>query len=102
MSNQLFFIYLLIMVGTTYLVRAIPFVAIQKKIENKYVKSFLNYIPYTVLTAMTIPAIFYAPESGIAACVGLVVAVVLSLLDKSLIVVAFAASAAVFIMERLL
>ena len=51
MDLKEYFIYLLIIVGTTYLIRAIPFVAITKKIKNKYVTSFLYYIPYTVLAA---------------------------------------------------
>ena len=58
MTTRSFFIYLILMAGTTYLVRAIPFVAVKKKIENPFIRSFLYYIPYAVLTAMTIPAIF--------------------------------------------
>ena len=60
MKNSIFFIYLLILAGTTYLIRVIPFTAIKEKINNRFVRSFLYYIPYAVLTAMTIPAIFYA------------------------------------------
>ena len=56
MSTRSFFIYLILMAGTTYLVRAIPFVAIKKKIENRFIRSFLYYVPYAVLSAMTIPA----------------------------------------------
>ena len=58
MSNTEFFIYLLILAGSTYLIRVIPFIALKEKINNRFVRSFLAYIPYAVLTAMTIPAIF--------------------------------------------
>ena len=60
MKNSVFFIYLLILAGSTYLIRVIPFIAIKEKISNSFVRSFLYYIPYAVLTAMTIPAVFYA------------------------------------------
>ena len=48
--------YLIVMAGVTYLIRVIPFVLINKKIENRFINSFLYYIPYTVLSAMTFPA----------------------------------------------
>ena len=51
--------YLIVMAGVTYLIRVIPFVLINKKIENRFINSFLYYIPYTVLSAMTFPAILY-------------------------------------------
>lgn len=99
MNNKTFFIYLLILAGSTYLIRVIPFIAIKEKINNRFIRSFLYYIPYAVLTAMTIPAIFYATNSWISAAAGLVVAVVFALWDKSLTVVAVAACIAVFITE---
>ncbi|MBS7359107.1 MAG: AzlD domain-containing protein, partial [Oscillospiraceae bacterium] len=57
MDNSKFLVYLLAMAGVTYLVRMIPLVAIKEKIKNKFILSFLHYIPYTVLSAMTVPAI---------------------------------------------
>ena len=36
-------IYLLVMAGVTYLVRAIPFAVFNKKIENRFFRSFLAY-----------------------------------------------------------
>ena len=73
-----FFIYLLVMAGVTYLVRMLPLVLVRGKIENKYITSFLYYIPYTVLTAMTIPAIFYSTGLLISAVIGTAVAVILA------------------------
>lgn len=55
MDTKTFIIYLVVMAGVTYLIRAVPFVMVNKKIENMYIKSFFNYIPYTVLAAMTVP-----------------------------------------------
>lgn len=97
-----FWIYLLIMAGSTYLIRTIPFAAISGKIENKFIKSFLYYIPYAVLTAMTFPAVLYATDYVVSAAVGLVVAIVFALKGKSLTVVAASACVAVFMCEIVL
>ena len=102
MNIRTYFIYLIIMAGTTYLIRALPFAAVKKKIENRYIRSFLYYIPYAVLTAMTIPDIFTATASIISASVGLIVAIVLALRGKSLTTVAVAACCAVYITELIL
>ena len=84
MKNSIFFIYLLILAGTTYLIRVIPFTAIKEKINNRFVRSFLYYIPYAVLTAMTIPAIFYATSWWVGAAAGLLTAVIFALKGKGL------------------
>ncbi len=102
MTTRSFFIYLILMAGTTYLVRAIPFVAVKKKIENPFIRSFLYYIPYAVLTAMTIPAIFTATAGVISAAVGLAVAVILALKGKSLTTVALTACIAVYLTELIM
>ena len=99
MNNYLFFLYLLILAGSTYLIRVIPFVAIKNKINNRFIRSFLAYIPYAVLTAMTIPAVFYATNWWAGAAAGLIVAVIFALKEKGLTVVAIAACVAVFIVE---
>ncbi|MBQ9608929.1 MAG: AzlD domain-containing protein [Lachnospiraceae bacterium] len=102
MSNKQFFIYLIVMAGSTYLIRVIPFVAIKNKIENRFIRSFLYYIPYAVLTAMTLPAALYATGSVISAVVGLIVAVILAYRNKSLTIVAVFACLAVYITEMIL
>lgn len=57
-----YWIYLLIMFAVTYLVRVLPLVVFRKKITNRFVRSFLAYIPYAVLAAMTFPAVFFAVD----------------------------------------
>lgn len=99
MDNSLFFIYLLLMAGSTYVIRSIPFVLVKNKIQNRFIRSFLTYIPYAVLTAMTIPAIFYSTDSVLAATVGFVVAVVLALKDFKMMTVAVFACVAVYIVR---
>lgn len=101
MNTRMFFWYLLLMAGSTYLIRAIPFALVRKKIENRFIRSFLYYIPYAVLTAMTIPAVFFSTDRVISAAAGTLVAVLLALKKKSLTVVAVFACIAVFLVELL-
>ena len=102
MTHTTYFIYLAIMAVSTYLIRVIPFVLVKHHIENRFIRSFLHYIPYAVLTAMTIPAIFTATSSIISACVGFVIAVLLALKGKSRTVVALISCASVYLTELLL
>ena len=67
-----FFIYLAIMAGVTYLVRMLPFVLVRGRIKSRFFRSFLYYVPYSVLTVMTIPAIFFSTGSILSAAVGAV------------------------------
>ena len=99
MNHETFFLYLLVMAGSTYLIRAIPFVLVKKKIENVYIRSFLIYIPYAVLTAMTIPAILYATGSLLSAAVGLLAAIVMAWFGFGLLPVAVVACVAVYAVE---
>lgn len=99
MELKSFFIYLALMAGSTYLIRAIPFAVVNKKIENQFIKSFLYYIPFAVLSAMTFPAILYATDSVISAAIGFAVAILFALKGKSLTTVAVAACVSVFLAE---
>lgn len=97
-----FYIYLLVMAGVTYLIRMLPLVLVKSKIRNKFLLSFLYYIPYAVLSVMTIPTIFYSTANKVSAFVGFLVAVCLSYFEKSLTKVAIAACVVVFIVEKLI
>ncbi len=97
--RPMFFLYLVVMAGVTYLVRMLPLVLIKKKIQNRFLLSFLYYMPYAVLAVMTVPAIFYATESVIAASIGFAVAVVLAYCGRSLITVAGISCLTVFLSE---
>lgn len=94
--------YIFVMAGVTYLIRMLPLTLIQKKITNVYLRSFLCYIPYACLTAMTFPAILYATESVISAMAGFLTAILLALKKKSLVTVALFSCTAVFVAERLI
>ena len=94
-----FWIYLLILAGSTYLIRAIPFAAISKKIENRFIKSFLYYVPYAVLAAMTLPAALFATGNVISGIAGLIAGAFLAYKEKNLIAVASFSCAASLLTE---
>ena len=96
------YIYILAMAATTYFVRALPLTLLKKPIKSRFLKSFLHYVPTACLTAMTFPAILYATENWISGAVGLAVGALLAFKKQSLLVVAIASCAAVFLMEMLL
>jgi len=92
-----YWIYLLIMFGVTYLTRVAPLLIFRNKIENKFIRSFLYYIPYAVLGAMTFPAVFFASGNVPAAAVGVAVALVAAYFGRGLFTVSVLAAAAVYL-----
>ena len=94
-----FLTYLLVMAGVTYLIRVLPYIFMRKEVKNKFFKSFLLYVPYTVLAAMTIPAILFATGNIYSAIAGLLVAVVVALFEKGLLTVAISSCVAVLLVE---
>lgn len=102
MNNTELIIYIAVMAVVTYLVRMLPMMIFRKKIKSRFIKSFLYYVPYAVLGAMTIPAVFTATGSVVTSIVGFVAAMLLAFFGKSLIVVALCASGAALIAELLL
>lgn len=90
---------ILVMAIVTYLPRVLPLVLVQKNIKYRFIKSFLYYVPYAVLGAMTFPAILYSTGNMLSAVIGMAVAVVLAFFDKGLMKVAISSIAAVYIVE---
>ena len=97
-----FWIYLLILAGSTYLIRAVPFALMQKKVKNRAIRSFLYYIPYAVLAAMTLPAAIYATGNIISGAAGLIVGGVFAYKGKGLTLVAVISCMSAFIIELLI
>lgn len=97
-----FYLYLLVAAGVTYLIRALPMTLIRKNIKNKYIRSFLHYVPYVTLAVMTFPAILSATAGIISAAVGFCVAVLIAYFDGNLFRVAMGGCVAVFLVELFL
>ena len=96
------YLYIFVMALTTYLVRVLPLTLVRKPIRSRFIRSFLHYVPYVCLTAMTFPAILSGTDSLISGIAALAVAVFLAYRNKPLIVVALASSCAVLVTEGLL
>ena len=97
-----FLLYLLVMAGVTYLIRMLPLALVKKKIQNRFLLSFLYYMPYAVLAVMTVPAIFYATGSPISAVLGFLTAVVLAYFRRSLLTVAAFSCLAVLVCDLII
>ena len=96
------YIYILTMAAVSYLIRVLPLTLIRRRITNKYIRSFLYYVPYATLSAMTFPAILSSTGSTFSAALGFAAALFLAFRGKSLLSVAVFASAVVLVCELLL
>ena len=90
-------LYVAIMAGVTYLIRALPFTLCRNKVQSPFLQFFFGYIPYAVLAAMTLPYMLYDGKNPFCAAIGLLVATALAFLKRSLITVALGACVATFI-----
>ena len=97
MSWSKYIPYVLVMAGVTYLIRMPPLAAIRGKVKSRFLQSFLFYVPYAVLAAMTFPAVFSSTGNVYTALAGTVAALVLGWMGKSLLTVAAASCLAVFV-----
>lgn len=93
------YLYIFTMALTTYLIRVLPLTIFRKPIKSRFLRSFLHYVPYACLTAMTFPAILSSTASIISGAAALIVAVVLAYRGKNLLMVSIAASVAVMLTE---
>ena len=96
------YVYIFTMALTTYLIRVLPLTIFRKPIRSRFLRSFLHYVPYACLTAMTFPAILSSTASILSGAAALIVAIILAYRGKSLIVVAVSSSAAVLLVECVL
>lgn len=101
MSNIYIICGIAVMAITTYLIRCVPMVLFRKRIDNVWIRSFLHYVPYAVLGAMTFPAVFSSTGTSPSAVAGSVVAIVLAYFKRSLLTVALGAAATVFVVQVL-
>lgn len=96
---------ILTMALVTYLVRMLPLAAFRKKVKSQFLLSFLYYVPYAVLSAMTIPGIFFSTGTEvtaatvISASVGFVAALVAAFFNRGLLTVAISACCGVLAAE---
>ena len=95
-------LYILVMVGVSYLIRAVPLVLIRREITNKTIRSFLYYVPYVTLSVMTFPAILEATQSPWSGLAALVVGILMAWWGRSLFQVAVGSCLVVLVAELFL
>ena len=96
------YVYILVMALVTYLIRMLPLALVKREIQSPFIKSFLYYVPYACLAAMTFPAVLSSTGNLASGIFGFAVALFMAYREKSLLTVALTACAAVFVAERLL
>ena len=90
-----------VMAIVTYIPRMLPLTLMRRKIQNRFIRSFLYYVPYAVLAAMTLPGILYSTANVVSAVTGMAVAIFLAYKKKGLLIVALGAVFVVFVTEQL-
>lgn len=95
------YLYIAAMALTTYLIRLLPMTLFRKPIRSRFLKSFLHYVPYACLSAMTFPSILSSTGNLFSGIAALVTAILLAYRGKSLIIVALSSSAAVLITQMI-
>ncbi len=98
MSHNIFF-YILIMAVVSYAIRVLPLTLIRKQIKNRFIQSFLYYVPYVTLSVMTFPAIIEATQSPLSGAIALAVGIAAAWFGASLFKVAVSCCSVVFIVE---
>ena len=102
MSIKRVLICIVLMALVTYIPRVLPVTVFRKPIKSRFVRSFLDYTPYAVLGALTFPEVFYSTGNYVSALAGTAVAVLLGYFRRSLVEVAVAAIAVVYVVELIL
>ena len=96
------YLYILVMAAVTYAIRMLPLVLIRREITNRFIRSFLYYVPYVTLAVMTFPAILSETGSLWSAWAALITGIVLAFRGKSLLQVSVCACLMVFVLELFL
>ncbi len=93
------YIYILVMAAVSYTIRVLPLTLIRKPIRNRFIRSFLYYVPYVTLAVMTFPAMVQATQNPLAGALALVLGIVLAWFGLGLFGVAASCCIFVFILE---
>jgi len=97
MNNNIF--YILVMFAASLIVRTLPISLIHKKINNRFIKSFLYYVPYVTLAVMTFPAIIWTTITPLVGFIVFVVAIILAYKDKSMVLIAILCCALTYLLQ---
>jgi len=91
--------YILVMAITTFVIRVLPLTLIRKQIKNRFIRSFLYYVPYVTLAVMTFPAIIDATGSYLAGAVALVLGIIAAIFGCDTLIVALVCCGSALLMN---
>lgn len=100
--NRNIWIYILVSFLVSYLIRVLPLTLIRKPIKNRFIKSFLYYVPYITLAVMTFPAIIEATQIPVAGIAALLIGIIVAFFGGGLFSVASVCCVVVFVLELIL
>jgi branched-subunit amino acid transport protein len=101
-SNNLLLVAIFAMSIAGALIKIIPLVFFKEPIKNRFVSSFLKYVPFAVMTSIVVPEVFKSTSAWQSAAAGFAVSVVLGLMNQSLLTISLVATAAVFVVEKVM
>ena len=93
------YIYIMVAAVVSTIIRVLPVTIFRKNIKNRFIRSFLYYVPFVTLAVMTFPAIIEATESKLSGILALLCGTVAAWFNMSLFKVACICCLVVFIAE---
>ena len=96
------YVYILLMAAISLCIRVLPLTLIRKQIKNRFLQSFLYYVPYVTLAVMTFPAIMDATQSPIAGAAALLAGIIAAWLGAGLVPVSMLCCLVVYFLELFL
>ena len=97
--NHSIWLYIAVMAAVCYAIRVLPLTLLRRRIENRFLRSFLYYVPYVTLSVMTFPSIVEATRTPIAGGAALLLGELLAWMGAGLFPVAVSCCATVFVLE---
>ena len=97
--NHSIWLYIAVMAAVCYAIRVLPLTLLRRRIENRFLRSFLYYVPYVTLSVMTFPSIVEVTRTPIAGAAALLLGVLLAWMGAGLFPVAVSCCATVFVLE---
>ncbi|MDD6187101.1 MAG: AzlD domain-containing protein [Oscillospiraceae bacterium] len=95
-------IYIFIMFAVSYAIRVLPLLFLRKPITNRFIKSFLYYVPYVTLAVMSFPAVLETTQSPVSGAIALAVAIFAAWKGMAIFPVAVISCVTIFITELFL
>ena len=93
------YVYIAVMSAVTVAIRILPLTLIRKQVSNRFIRSFLYYVPYVTLSVMTFPAIFQATQSPIVGIIAFIIGIIAAWFNAGLFKVSIICCSVVFILE---